>query len=74
MPAGEDVTVPLPLPTLATVKVKVVWAVWLKVAVTALSASIVTTHGPVPWQAPLQPSKVESVAGVAVSVSWIPRG
>ncbi len=42
----------------------------VKVAVTDLAASIVTTQVPVPEQpAPLQPVKLEPVAGVAVNVT-----
>ena len=38
----------------------------LNVAVTALAALIGTEQAPVPVQAPLQPAKVEPVAGVGV--------
>ncbi|MCI2430315.1 hypothetical protein LM604_06660 [Candidatus Acetothermia bacterium] len=43
-----------------------------KVAVTDLLASIVTTHVPVPLQAPPQPVKVEPLAATAVSVTEVP--
>ena len=57
IPAGELVTVPLPVPAFDTVSVKV-WGV--KVAVTVVAAVIVTTQTPVPLQPPpLQPAKVE---------------
>src|SRR5438132_10525657 len=70
MPAGELVTVPLPVPALETVSVKV-WSV--KVAVTVVAAETVTTHDPVPEQPPpLQPLKIEPAAGVAVSVTAVP--
>jgi hypothetical protein len=42
------------------------------VAVTALSASIVSMQVPVPLQSPLQPANVESPAGVAVRVTDVP--
>ena len=46
------------------------WSV--KVAVTDVAAFIVTLHGPVPEQAPLQPPKFEVELGVAVSVTVAP--
>src|SRR3989449_10511500 len=70
MPAGELVTVPLPVPALETVSVKVGR---VKVAVTVVAAETVTTHDPVPEQPPpLQPLKVELAAGAAVSVTAVP--
>ena len=55
MPAGELVTVPLPVPALLTVRV---WLGTLKVAVTDLAAFMVTVQVPVPEQTPpLQPPK-----------------
>ena len=42
MPAGEDVTVPLPVPPFVTVRVCVPPPLWLKVAVTAFGAFMVT--------------------------------
>src|SRR5881398_2837908 len=65
MPAGELVTVPLPVPALLTVSAKVGR---LKVAVTVVAAETVITHDPVPEHPPpLQPVKVDPAAGVAVS-------
>jgi hypothetical protein len=55
IPAGLLVTVPVPVPLFATVRVKF-WSV--KVAVTLLAASMVTAHAPVPEHAPLQPVNV----------------
>jgi hypothetical protein len=44
----------------------------LNVAVTVLSASIVTWHAAAPEQSPDQPVNVEPEAGLAVSVTWVP--
>jgi len=44
----------------------------VKVAVTVAAAVSVTVHEPVPEQPPLQPVKIEPVAGVAVSVTAVP--
>ena len=41
-------------------------------AVTVLSASMVTMHGPVPEHAPVQLEKAYPEAWVAVTVTWIP--
>ena len=68
MPIGLLVTVPLPLPTLVTVRVRLGW----KVAVTLLAASMVTVQGSVPLQPPpLQPVKMPLLA-VAVSLTRVP--
>jgi hypothetical protein len=69
IPAGLLVTVPVPVPVLAIERVNVCK---LNVAVTDLAASMVTVHVPVPEQAPLHPTKMESAAGVAVNVSEVP--
>src|SRR5439155_25807949 len=70
MPAGELVTVPLPVPAGVTVRVKVCT---VKIAVTVVPEESVTTHVPVPEQPPpLQPVKLEPAAGVAVSVTAVP--
>jgi len=70
MPAGELVTVPLPLPDLATVKPNVGC---VKVAVTDVAALTVTVQVPVPAQPPpLQPMKVEPVAAAALNVTDVP--
>ena len=71
MPDGDDVTVPLPVPALATVSVCVVAAV-LNVAVTDCAALIATVHVAVPVQPPLQPANVEPLAADAVSVTDVP--
>ncbi len=71
IPAGLLVTLPLPLPALVTVRVKVVTSE--KVAVTNLLASMTTVQVvAVPLQAPLQPVKVEPEAGAAVRVTVVP--
>src|ERR1041385_1590430 len=73
MPAGELVTVPLPVPALFTVRVNVEAGRRLKVAVTEAAAFIVTTHVPVPLQPPpLQPAKVDPAAAAAERVTTVP--
>jgi hypothetical protein len=69
IPAGLDVTVPAPLPSLLTVSVY--WSV--NVAVTALAAVTDTVQGAVPGQ-PLSdhPVNPEPAAGAAVSVTLCP--
>jgi hypothetical protein len=69
IPAGLDVTVPLPLPFFATLSV---YCCSANVAVTDTAASIVTTQVPVPVQPPpLHPVNIESPAGVAVNVTMV---
>jgi len=63
MPLGKLVTVPVPLPTLVTDSVQVLS---VKMAMTYLVEVMATLQVPVPEQsAPLQPAKVEPVAGTA---------
>jgi len=70
MPAGELVTVPLPVPALLTVSAK---DDCTNVAVTVVAAFRVTTQVPVPEQPPpLQPVNVEPVCGDAVRVTTVP--
>ena len=65
------VTVPVPVPDLVTVRVKVVTGWRLKVAVQVLLAFMVTE--PVLEQpVPLQPEKIEPVAALAVSWTIVP--
>lgn len=69
MPEGNEVTVPLPVPLLLTLKVYGP----AKVAVTVLSESIVTVQEPVPEHPPPdQPVKVEPDAGVAARITVAP--
>src|SRR2546430_8345726 len=72
MPAGLLVRVPMPVPALLTVRVRVCG---VKVAVTVVAAETVTVQGPVPAQPPpVQPVKVEPAAGAAVRVTAGPLG
>jgi len=71
MPAGDEVTVPVPVPARVTVRVWLV-ALVLNVAVTDWAAVIETVQVPVPVQAPLQPAKVEPLAAAAVRVTEVP--
>ena len=69
MPAGEDVTVPVPVPFFVTLSA---CCVSVKFAVTAFAAVIDTVHAPVPVHAPDQLVNVEPVAGVGVNVTVTP--
>ncbi len=72
MPAGFDVTVPVPLPARLTVTGNVIRS---KRALTVASADILTEHVPVPVQpAPDHPANVELFAGLAVRVTGVPPG
>lgn len=44
-----------------------------KVPVTLRAASMVTVHVPMPVHAPLQPAKLEPVAGAAVNVTGVAK-
>ena len=71
IPAGLEVTVPLPDPVLLTESVKVCGR--SNVAVTEVAAFMVTVQVPVPEQpAPLQPEKLDPPAAAAVSVTTVP--
>jgi hypothetical protein len=70
MPAGELLTLPPPVPALLTLRPM---GDALNVAVTVAVEVTVTVQVPVPAQPPpLQPAKVEPVAGVAVRVTTVP--
>src|SRR5262245_2651386 len=72
MPAGFDVTLPVPAPARVTVSGKFVDAI-LNVAVTLRAWLITTEQVPVALvHAPLQPANVEPPAGVAVSTTVVP--
>jgi len=67
IPAGELVTVPLPVPDFDMESVK---DDWTNEAATVVAALMVTVHVPVPVQPPpLQPENVEPAAAAAVSVT-----
>src|SRR6266702_3468005 len=69
IPAGLEVTVPLPVPAFTIVRVKG-WT--LKMAVTVRAWVTLTVHVPVPLHpSPLQPANVEPLSAVAVSVTLV---
>src|SRR5262245_56215291 len=71
MPAGELVTVPLPVPAFATVRV--VAPAVLKVAVTVVVDEGATGQAAGPLQPPpLQPANVDPAEAAAVSVTATP--
>jgi hypothetical protein len=71
IPEGALVTVPVPVPLLATVRVNGP-GLALKFALTDFAASMVTLHAPVPLQAPPQPANVEPESGVAAKFTTVP--
>jgi hypothetical protein len=71
IPAGLEVTVPLPVPDFVTFSVNV-WTCALKLAVTVVAVFIVTVQVPVPEPPPLQPANVDPPAAAAVSVTTVP--
>jgi len=76
MPAGLEVTLPLPMPRMLTMFCMVTERVkvcTVKDAVTDLAAVMDTVQVPVPEHAPLQPVKVEPPAGLAVKVTDVPE-
>ncbi len=72
IPAGDELTVPAPVPAGLTVSAKVETGTVVKVAVTERAAVIVTTQVEVPEHAPLQPAKNEPATGAADSVTTLP--
>ncbi len=71
IPAGELLTVPVPVPASDTVSANCTTGA-VKVAVTARAWLMVTEQLPVPEQAPVQPAKVEPDVGVAVNATRVP--
>ena len=71
MPAGFDVTVPVPAAG-ARHREREGASRALNVAVTARACVIDTVQAPVPVQAPLQPANVDPLAAAAVSVTEAP--
>lgn len=69
MPAGDEVTVPTPVPVRAT---ESVYCVGSNVAVTVVAAVMLTAQVPVPLQPPLHPVKVEPGLAVAVNATTLP--
>ncbi len=69
IPAGEEITVPPPVPLLETVRL---YWIRVKVAVTDWEEFMVTVQEPVPEQAPPQPVKIELPSGVAVRLTTVP--
>jgi hypothetical protein len=64
--------VPVVEPPDGTVIVTGLFVVELNVAVTAVAAVTVTTHAPIPVQAPPQPAKTEPSAALCVNVTCVP--
>src|SRR5687767_13725358 len=73
MPAGDEVTVPVPVPARVTVSPNVAVEL-LNVAVTDRACVIETVQAPVPVHAPAQPAKLEPLAAAGVSVTDEPLG
>src|SRR6185312_7498320 len=73
MPAGVLVTVPAP-PSLFTLRVNFGVAAWVKLAVTAFAAVMVTRHSlePLMESQPVQTAASEPAAGVPFSVTAVP--
>lgn len=69
MPAGFEVTVPVPAPVRITLNAN---CCRVKVAVTLCADDRVTTQEPVPEHAPLQPANVELESAMAMSVTTVP--
>ena len=79
IPAGVEVTVPVPLPDLETVSLNLGLTIVLKVAVRALLASIANEQGEVvqPAAEPvpaLKPAKVEPAFAVAITSTAVALG
>ena len=75
IPAGLEVTVPLPVPALSTLSGTLLLCALSKVAVTVFDAVIVIVQvvpENVSHPEPAQPANVEPAAAVAVSVTVVP--
>ena len=68
IPAGELITVPVPVPAKLTDS----WNRGIKVAVTVIAELTVTLQAPVPVQAPPQPVNTDPAAAIALSVTAVP--
>ncbi len=66
------VTVPVPVPSLVTDRLKVPFWIRLKVATTVSAEFMVTVHVAVPDEQPIHPANVDPDAGDAVSVTIVP--
>jgi hypothetical protein len=73
MAAGDEITVPAPVPVFVTVSRYEVTGPTLNVAVTLLAASIVTWQAPVPVHPPLHPANRDPPIGAAASVTDVPK-
>jgi hypothetical protein len=69
IPFGLEVTVPVPVPVLATERVDVFS---VNVAATFRAVVMLTMQAPVPVQAPVHPAKVEPVPAEAARVTLVP--
>ncbi len=75
IPPGLEAMIPVPAPFFITLSITVLGGGAVpNVAVRLRGAVMLTVHGPVPVQAPLQPVKVEPVPAAAVSVTAAPEG
>ena len=72
IPPGVEVTVPLPVPFLVSVRAYEVGVLRAKAAVTLFAPSTTKVQLPVPVQAPLQPEKVDPAAEVALRARLVP--
>lgn len=76
IPAGADVTLPVPVPKAATVSATLLGASAVKLALTLWSVAIVkvqTEAVPADAQSPPQLAKAKPLSGVACKVTVVPR-
>lgn len=69
IPAGLELTVPVPVPALLVASVTLCS---VNVAVTFWACPRLTVQDPAPLQAPPQPAKVEPASGIASRVTTVP--